>query len=255
MVEAVKSQFRILGALTIREMQSQNAKYQFGFAWALIEVLIYVAVISLLRVVIRAFMPPDMPPFTFLILGILPVQTFVKTAKGMEMVVARNKRLLGLPLVTPLDLALAKALQELCIYAPLFLCLAIFSSELEGTGMPRFPLGVVLVYLSSWLMGFSFGLILAPAFRMFPPSRWFFMPFQRVLFYTSGLYFVISSIPSNLWIYMTWNPLLHVDELMRTYWFSNYVTPVGSPGYILMWMGGMTILGLSLERFIRTVPP
>ena len=40
--------------------------------------------------------------------------------------------------------------------------------------------------------------------------------------------FVITASSTWLWPYFTWNPVLHCAELMRSYWFTVYTTPVGS---------------------------
>lgn len=254
MFEAIKSQVRVVGALAIREMQNENTKLEMGLAWAFIEVLLYVGFLSMLRVFIKAFMPPSMPPFTFLVLGMVTWQTFMRTFKTLETLLSRAKKLLTLPIVTPLDVALAKAVQLFCTYSIVFVSLTAITSYFEGVGMPRFPLGVILLFLASWTLGVGFGLFMIPVQRMFPPARWLLQPFTRAMFWTSGLYFVITSIPVQFWPYMTWNPMLHVNELMRTYWFANYNTPVGSPAYVVCWIVVMLVLGLSMERFIRRVP-
>jgi capsular polysaccharide transport system permease protein len=254
MLEAVGSQIRVISALAIREIQNQNNKLEVGLAWAFVEVLLYVAVISLVRVVLRAFMPPNMPPLTFLITGILPWQTFLHTMKSVQSAATKNKNLLSLPIITPLDLVLASAVKELCVYSIVFFALALTSSYYEGVGFPRFPLGIILLYLAAWLMGIGYGLICVPALRMFPPAKWLLTPLLRVGFWTSGLYFVMATLPTTTWPYMTWNPMLHVNELMRTYWFTTYNTPVGSPAYIIECLCGMLLLGLMLERYIRRVP-
>jgi capsular polysaccharide transport system permease protein len=208
----------------------------------------------LIRLVVKLFMPPGMPPFTFLILGILPWQTFLHTYKGVEKIISRNKKLLAFPIVTPLDIVFAKALQVLCTYSVVFLGLMVLASYMENSGTPAFPMGIILLYLASWLMGMCFGLFLVPLHRMFPPIRWMLTPITRVGMYTSGLYFVMTSMPQQVWPYMTWNPMLHVDELMRQYWFTTYTSPVASPLYIVECLGGMALFGLLLERFIRRVP-
>jgi capsular polysaccharide transport system permease protein len=254
MFEAIKSQVRVIAALTLRDMQNQNNNLVGGFAWAIIDVLLYVGAMSLIRVFIKAFMPPGMPPFTFLVLGIIPWQTFDHTMKTIENIVRRNGQLLSLPIVTPLDIAVSAALDKLCTYGIIFAGLMLLCMALEGGGPPRFPLGVILIFLASWVMGLSFGLVMVPLYRMFPPTKWLWKPFKRAWFWTSGLYFVITSMPANLWPYMTWNPILHINELMRTYWFQNYNTPIGSPTYVVLWLMGLVLFGLSLERFIRRVP-
>jgi capsular polysaccharide transport system permease protein len=254
MFESIRSQVRIIVALTIRDMQNQSNNLVGGFAWAIVDVLLYVAAMSLIRVFIKAFMPPGMPPFTFLVLGILPWQTFDHTMKTVETIVRKNSKLLSLPIVTPLDIILACALDKLCIYGLIFTGLISISSYFEGVGAPRFPMGIILVFLASWVLGISLGLVITPLYRMFPPAKSLWKPIKRTWFWTSGLYFAITSIPPNLWVYMTWNPILHVNELMRTYWFQNYNSPIASPSYIVAWILGLGFLGLSLERFIRRVP-
>ena len=254
MFESIRAQIRVVAALTIREMQSQNAKMRFGFAWSVVEVLMYVGVISILRIFINAFMPPNMPPLTFLILGILPWLLFMHTYKGVETVITKNKKLLIMPVVTPLDLVFAKAIQILCVDGGVFLGLVVFSAIIENAGFPRFPLGIILSALAAWMIGLSFGMVLVPLHRMFPPSRWLLTPIPRIGILTSGLYFVIATLPSSSWKYFTWNPMLHVIELMRTYWFVTYTSPIASPAFIVECIAGLMLFGLSLERFIRRVP-
>jgi capsular polysaccharide transport system permease protein len=254
MLESFKAQARVIAALTIRDMQNQSNGLEGGFAWAFIDILLYVGAMSLIRVFIKAFMPPGMPPFTFLVLGILPWQTFDHTMKVCEQILRKDRKLLSIPIVTPLDLVISASLDRLCTYGVVFVGLMIVCSYFESVPLPRFPLGVILVFLASWAMGLSFGLVLVPLYRMFPPAKSLWKPVKRAWFWTSGLYFVITSMPASYWVYMTWNPILHLNELMRTYWFSTYNTPVGSPAYVVTWLLGLAVFGLTLERFIRRVP-
>jgi capsular polysaccharide transport system permease protein len=254
MFESIKLQVRVIAALAIRDMQNENSKMEMGLAWAFVDVLVYVAFLSALRLVIKVFAPPGMPPFTFLVLGILLWQTFYRTYKGVETLLASRKKLLTLPVVTSLDVTLAKAVQLLCVYSIVFVTLSSLASFYEGVGMPRFPLGAILLFLSAWIMGTGFGLFMIPVQRMFPPARYLMQPLTRAMFWTSGLYFVITSVPPSVWPYLTWNPMLHVNELMRAYWFGTYHSPIASPAYIFCCVLGLVAMGLSMERFIRRVP-
>jgi hypothetical protein len=42
--------------------------------------------------------------------------------------------------------------------------------------------------------------------------------------------------------------------MMRDAWFVTYTSPVASPAYVMEWILGLLLLGLSLERFVRRVP-
>ena len=255
MYRSWKNQLRVLTALTIREIQAQNSSLDYGYAWALIDVLISLGAITVLKVFIRALSPQGMPPILFLVTGILPWLTFSSTAQAVEGSIKRNMRLLGLPSVTPLDLVFAKSLQILCTYGSVFFVVAIAVSYLEHAGMPRSVPGVILIYIYSWVLGIAYGLCTMPLTRVYPPAAKALGVIWRFGLLMSGVFFVITMFPEWSWVYLAWNPMIHVEELMRTYWFSAYQTPIGSPTYLAEALGTLTILGLSLERYIRRRVP
>lgn len=249
--EFFAAHLRVVKALTVREMQASNSSYVYGYGWAIAEVCISMAALIVLKVFIHALSPPGMPPVVFLLLGGIPWFTFHNTAGGMLMVVSTKRKLLQLPQVTPLDIMLAKATSVLCTYGSVFFVAVIGADYIEGAGVPRSLAGLVLVYLMSWILGIGFGLCLMPLIRVFPPTLKLLSIVWRFGLILSGVYFTISTIPSNYWIYLTWNPMLHVSELMRTYWFSTYQTPIGSPFFVGICAGGLMIFGLLLERYVR----
>jgi capsular polysaccharide transport system permease protein len=57
--------------------------------------------------------------------------------------------------------------------------------------------------------------------------------------------------PPSVWPYLLLNPLLHIEELLRVYWFNNYETPGISVLYIAECFLGMAFFGLLLERYLR----
>ena len=236
-------------------MQASNSSYVYGYAWAIAEVCISVAALTVLKVFIRALSPPAMPPVLFLLLGAIPWFTFHNTASGMLQIVSQRRKLLQLPQVTPLDIMISKALLVLCTYGTVFFVAMIGANYFENGGVPRSLAGLVLVYLMSWLAGMGFGMLLMPLVRVFPPTLKLLSIIWRFGLILSGVYFTITSIPSNYWGYLTWNPMLHVSELMRTYWFSSYQTPVGNPFYVAICSFGLLIFGLLLERYVRLRVP
>jgi len=255
MYRSWKAQLRVLTALTLREIQSQNSSLEYGYAWALIDVCISIAVLTVLKVFIRALSPAGMPPILFLVTGILPWLTFSSTATAMEGAIAKNKRLLLLPGLTPLDFAFAKALQILCTYGSVFVAVAVAASYFEQAPPPRSLIGAIMMYLSSWVLGIAYGLITMPLTRVLPPIAKVIGIVWRFGLLFSGVFFTITMFPEWTWPYLTWNPMIHVEELMRTYWFTTYQTPVGSPLYVGECILGMAFLGLSLERYVRRRVP
>lgn len=251
MIESLSSHLRVVKALTVREMESSNSSYVYGYAWALVEVCISMAALLVLKILIHALSPPAMPPVLFLLLGAVPWFTFHNTALGMLQILPQRRKLLQLPHVTPLDILFSKATLVLCTYGSIFFVGLLAADYFEIGGVPRSTAGLVLIYLLSWIMGIGFGLSLLPLVRIYPPALKLLAVIWRFGLILSGVYFTISKIPPLYWGYLTWNPMLHVSELMRTYWFYSYQTPIGNPYYVASCTIGLFVFGLLLERYIR----
>src|SRR5205823_14283339 len=101
----------------------------------------------------------------------------------------------------------------------------------DGISFPRFPLGIILLFFSMSLMGIAFGLILMVINRLYPAASKFTGLPLRFMLIASGVVIPLSIFPPTAWPYLTWNPLLHIEELLRVYWFNNYQTPVVSAAY------------------------
>jgi capsular polysaccharide transport system permease protein len=247
----LRTQMSVITALTLREIYRETAHFSWGFAFQLIEPAVYVAVVSGVHVYIHNLLPAEMTPLLFIVLGVVPEQTFRLTCLSIDNIIRANQQLLSLPRVTALDIVFGKGLQLLITHTLIFCLFAGGTAYYEHVGFPREPLGVYLSFVGAWWIGFSFGLILVPLNRVYPPIERLMLPIIRLIFYTSGLYFTITDVPSWAWPYLTWNPLLHVHELLRTDWYHTYKTPIGSPFYIICVCTVMTFIGLAWERYTR----
>jgi capsular polysaccharide transport system permease protein len=106
------------------------------------------------------------------------------------------------------------------------------------------------------LLGISLGLILMTLSRLYGPAGKFIGFFMRFGMVFSGVIIQITIFPPVIWPYLTWNPVLHVEELLRTYWLYNYHSPVASPAYVMKCLAGLALFGLLLERYVRRrLPP
>jgi capsular polysaccharide transport system permease protein len=252
---SLASHLRVVKTLTIREQQTSNANYSGGYACALLEVCLTLGVLMVMKTFLRVFNPPNMPPVLFLLLGGIPWFTFHNTSSQVAGSVMHRRNYLLLPNVTPMDIIIAKALSLLCTYGSIFVVALIGCTYFESAGEPRFLAGAILIYLLAWVLGIGFGLALMALVRVFPPGLKLVSPIWRIGILTSGVYFTITTLPAADWHYLTWNPMLHVSELMRTYWFTTYQSPIASPAYVVECVCGVLFFGLLLERFVRRRVP
>lgn len=250
MFKSLRTQVAVISALIIRGMQNERKQFVYGYAWTFIQPA---ATIAILRLAQHAtgLEPSGMAPTTFLVLGVFAIFMFmqtmmvgVKTARGSAAIIPR---------VAPMDLLLAKAILTFITYAVLFWLFVIPAAVFDGCWPPEDPLGVQVVLILDWMVALAFALVFGAIARYFPPITEFKKFISRPIRLISGMFFVITALPTWLWPWFTWNPVLHIAELMRSYWFTEYTTPVGSIPFVLAWLAALTVLGLGLDRYLRRV--
>jgi capsular polysaccharide transport system permease protein len=250
----LKTQFNVVKALTIRDMQNLMSTYSYGFAWALLEPIMFIGIMRVLRSAVKGLTPPNMPPSTFLIVGIIPFYLYIQAVKSASVAVSKSDKLLEFPRVTPVDVAISSALTDFCIYFALFCGFSVFFSNYEGVWPPQNALEVIFAFSMLWMLGVSLGLVVGTTARVFPPIQNFMSYYNLANRMMGGMLFVITMFPQSYWPYFTWNPVLHCMEMIRDGWFVTYTSPVADPAYVMEWVLGLLLLGLSLERFQRRVP-
>jgi capsular polysaccharide transport system permease protein len=250
----LKTQFNVIKALTIHELQDAGKAYNYGFAWALLEPIMFIGIMRALRSALKGLTPPDMPPTTFLIVGIVPYYMYLSAMGAVYKSLSEPDKMLQFPRVTPIDVAIAASLRDFCIYFAVYCIFLVPVSIYEGAFPPENALKVFVLYLVIWMLGVSFGFVAGAAARVFPPIKQFISYYNILNRMIGGMLFVITMFPSVYWPYLTWNPTLHCMEMIRDGWFVTYTSPVADPAYVAEWILGLTLLGLSLERYQRRMP-
>lgn len=254
--QLLRLQFHVIRALVIRDMQSQQSNLVHGWAWVFFDAFLAFAGLLIMKLAIRAFNPPGVPPVTFIVSGLVPWLMFSACYNLPDGAIKRGKNLLALPVITELDLVLASGLRIFLTFAIMFVVLAVIAAFYEHVPFPRVPIGVLLLFLCMWVMGVSFGVILMALNRVYEPAAKFVAFFLRFATIISGVIFSVTMFPPTLYPYLSWNPFLHVEQLLRVYWFYSYDTPIGSPLYVAQSLFVMLFLGLLLERYARRrLPP
>ncbi len=254
MFEDIKTQFSVIRALTIYELQGMMKTYNYGFAWALLEPIMFIGVMRLARSAFKGLTPPDMPPSTFLIVGIIPFYSYMSLLTAAYGAVSGSDGMLQFPRVTPVDIAVASALRDFCIFFALYCVFLLPVSIYDGVFPPQNILEVLFAFLLLSIMGISVGLLVGTAARVFPPIKQFLSYYNLINRMVGGMLFVITMFPSVLWPYFTWNPVLHCMEMLRDGWFVTYTSPIADPVYVMECILGFLLLGLSLERYQRRMP-
>lgn len=255
MTRTVQTHLRVIGAVAMREINSQQASLAYGYAWAIVDVGLSVLGLLIIKLVIRAFNPPGLPPATYILSGSLPWFMFSSLYGQGGTAIRRNRNLLSFPIVSELDLIIGSSIQRAMTYAIALIVATTISSVWEQSPFPRLPLGIMLLVLACWILGTSFGMVMMLLDQVYAPASKFLGVVLRFGLLLSGVFIPITRFPTYIWPYLTWNPMLHVEELLRQYWFANYVSPVGDPNVVIEWVVGLTAFGLLCEKYTRSRLP
>lgn len=245
------AQLRVMQALALRETLTRFGNHKLGYAWALVEPLVWIGTFWGMFNIANKAAPTGMDMLTFLATGVIPYDVFSKTADRCAASIDANRGLLFYPQVHPLDIVFARAGLEFATFLVVFTVI-IGAHALVVGGMPvDDPLMLLQGLALASLLGMSLGLMFAAMSvesKLIDRVRG---PLMRPLFWTSGIFFTLNSLPLPAREVMLWNPVLHCVELVRSGFFESYHGQHMSARYVLLWILGFSFVGLTIERAVR----
>lgn len=209
-------------ALMIREMATRYGRSPGGYAWALLEPLGGVIILSVgMAIIVRT--PPLGNSFVlFFATGFLPFQIYQNLSNNVARSINFSRALLFYPAVTWVDAVVARfVLNTLTdVLAMLILFTGILSvidtSVLLDIGPILSSLGLAI------LTGLGVGMLNCVIFGLFPVWMQVWSIVTRPLFLVSGVIFLYDDMPKIAQDILWYNPLVHVTGLMRQGFYPTY---------------------------------
>jgi capsular polysaccharide transport system permease protein len=236
---------RIVDALLLRETRTMFSASRLGYAWALVEPLSHVLLLS----VVFLFLGHDSQPpigdsmLTFYMTGVLSFLFFAHLTERAMDLPAANRSLLLVPAVGIFDILAAKsvlsAATDLAVAAATLALLIAFGVG----GLPADPAQMVACYLVLFLLAFGIACLnlVASSFSAAWDKLW--PSFLRVQYFTCGVFYHPLDMPEDIRSVILLNPLLHVTEWMRQGYFQGYESPFLDIPYLFQWMIGSLLVG------------
>lgn len=243
-------------ALMLREARTRYGRMRLGYLWALLEPIMHISIFYMIFAYTLRVVPLGHSLVIFLATGLgsyLGFQrVFDRTASGY----ASNEALLSYPIVKVLDTFLGRALLELATWIA-STTIIIGSLVLVGDApAPRNMLIMLLAMLSLFLIGFGLGVFLG-ILAEFAPSldNILRVPF-RILYFTSGGFFLPDALPPGFRHVVSWNPIMHAITLFREGYYPHYDSHVLDIRYLTIWSVSCLLLALVTvrvaERMLRS---
>ena len=245
------AQLWVIQTLALRETRTRFGSHRLGYVWALLEPLVWIGTFWGMFHLAQKAPPTGMDMLTFLATGVIPYDIFSKSADRCAASIDANRGLLFYPQVHPLDIVFARAGLEFATYVVVFAIIIGAHALLIGGFVVANPLMLLQGLVLASLLGTSLGLVFAALSvenNLVDRVRG---PLMRPLFWTSGIFFTLNSLPLVAREVMLWNPVIHCVEFVRSGFFESYEGEHMSASYVLLWILGLGFVGLTVERAVR----
>lgn len=204
----------VVFALFAREIRT-GFNDKFGLSWAVVNPVAFIFVLSFVREAINGELTHTIPTFSFMAIGILFIQSFLKTLTACASSINKNKSLFAFRQVQPISAVVAALLFQFLVklFSLLALLVIMYLFDLDiiiNDGLLFIGCFCLLLILASSL-GLLFGIVELYISEIAKIRELI----SRPLFFISATFFSLQDIPREFWVYFTWNPILHSIELTR----------------------------------------
>ena len=245
-------QNRVIGALLMREIQLRWGRRNLGFAWLIVEPLVFAFPVLVMWSLMQDSHQHGMPLIPFLWSGYLPLLMFRHVTGHSIYTIRASGPLLYHRAVTPLDLLIGRCGLELMGNVTATALSFLVFYMLGHIEWPRDP-GLFLVgflYMAWWSLAVA--LIVGAWSERTEIVEHIWQPISYMYLPISGFFYMAEWLPIPLRnLALTVLPSLHSYEMIRGGLFGNRVQVFFDLSYVSFVLAILTLLGLWLVRDVR----
>ena len=160
--------------------------------------------------------------FLFYFTGVMPYLLLTHLIQHMSSGVRGYRYLMQIPTITPVDLLISKAIVELFTTTLIFFIFLGLFMLFGVDAVPVAPENVFIAFIITWVMGTGLGFICASLAEFGAAAETVVGVLLRIVYFTSGIFYVPGKMPLVARDILVWNPFLHVIDFMRVGFFSSY---------------------------------
>ncbi|WP_417708337.1 ABC transporter permease [Roseibium aggregatum] len=244
-------QSRVISALVLRETRVAYGEASFGYLWAIAEPVLGTFALVLIFSFISRVPPLGTSFALFFATGIITFQLYRKLSSSLMKVFEVNKGLLAYPLVKDFDVVIAR---YVLVTLTNVLVIIVFYGVLIAAGSAFFPDRldqVMSAIFATSLLGLGAGLTNAIIYRLWPTWKTLEGVVSRPLLFLSGVFYIPTRFSSDIQYMLSWNPILHCIEWVRTGYYPEYNSPVLDKSYLFMYILILLAVSFAGERLYR----
>ena len=237
---------RVIYALVLREMGARFGRSAGGYAWAILEPLGGILLLSVAFSLALRSPPLGTSFILFYATGMIPFNMYNAMWKGISTAISSNRGLMNYPVVSVIDALVAKAILNLLTV--LLVGLLLYSGVILWLDLNvALDLGAIALGFSmAILLGMGVGAMNCVLFGFFPTWKNVWAVLSRPMFILSGVLFVFEDAPPAFQSVLWFNPLIHVIGTVRAGFYATY-----HPQYVsLPYVFGVALTLLALGGWL-----
>ena len=234
-------QLKIVLALADVEFALRSEKGAFGVWGVLFEPLALMMTLLALRILVRSASSDLLNPVVWLTCGIVLLYLFKKVGIKALTGVSKRQKLFFYRRIRPLDTLLASTLLEARVHGTILVLVFLGVSFWTWSFRLDLPALTVIDFLLTIGLGLGVGISALVVGHRLPIVKTLTkFGLNRILLWTSGIFYSTYTLPAPFRPWVTWNPLLHSVELLRHSINSAY--PI--PGISLQYLATCSLVSL-----------
>jgi capsular polysaccharide transport system permease protein len=238
-------------AVILRDLRTRFFNHGLGYLIAIAWPISHLFVLLFIYTIMGRTSPYGDTLYLFLATGLIPTLTFMYVSRLMAYSLNHNKPMLAFPAVLPTDILFGRAILEIVAAVMMTLVTGILLIILGDNPVPvDIPAAVEALTLVI-ILSIGMGMIVGVLSSIFPILLTAYILVVILFYICSGTLFVVSALPEQIAYALSWNPVLHGTEWIRTAYFIGYPDQILDKGYLAGWAVGTVFVGLVLERVLR----
>ncbi|HWL05935.1 MAG TPA: ABC transporter permease [Xanthobacteraceae bacterium] len=251
LLNALTVQQRVIGALVLRDLRTRFGRTIFGaiiiVAWPLSHLITLTIVYSF----VRKLIPIGTDVTVFIATGVIPYILCLYPSRMIMLSLQSNKQLLAFPIIKSVDIIAARAVVEIVAAFWVVAIYLLMLTLLDFPVWPQRPEDAVAAVLATIYLAFALGMLSALMYALMRVWIGVHILIVILMYISSGLFFVPSSLPQRLQDVLWFNPMLHAVEWLRSAYYDGYGYGLLDKGYLLGFATAVLFIAMLLERLVR----
>lgn len=249
-------QWRVIGALFIREVLTRFGRHNIGFLWIFVEPMLFTVGVTLLWTAFKSTHGSDLPITAFAVSGYSSVLLWRNMPSRCILAIEPNLSLMYHRQVKVIDIFLARLLVEAGGATLSFVILTLFFSFMGWMHLPEDVLKVAWGWMMLAWFGSSLAILLGALAEETELVEKLWHPISYFLLPVSGAAYIVDALPKDFQEVVLLLPLVHGVELVREGFFGSQIKAHYDMGYLTAINLGLTLFALALTRRVsRKVIP